>query len=119
MQYSVFGSTLTIGGVIGGLVSGRLADYIGRKGISFFVTFLYLKAYCKLLKLKTFFFFFFLVAIVMQAMWFSKIFSLAGWLAIAFGKVFSFALHSNHVTVIVNMFQVMMQNGHGGKGCKV
>ncbi|XP_050274543.1 sugar transporter ESL1-like isoform X3 [Quercus robur] len=51
--YSVFGSSLTIGGVIGGLVSGRIADLFGRKG----------------------------------AMWFSEIFSLVGWLAIAFGKV--------------------------------
>ncbi|XP_050281718.1 sugar transporter ERD6-like 9 [Quercus robur] len=50
--YSVFGSSLTIGGVIGGLVSGRIADLFGRKG----------------------------------AMWFSEIFSLVGWLAIAFGK---------------------------------
>nr|XP_023872477.1 sugar transporter ERD6-like 5 [Quercus suber]POF23825.1 sugar transporter erd6-like 5 [Quercus suber] len=50
--YSVFGSSLTIGGVIGGLVSGRIADLLGRKG----------------------------------AMWFSEIFSLVGWLAIAFGK---------------------------------
>uniref|UniRef100_A0A7N2LR12 Major facilitator superfamily (MFS) profile domain-containing protein n=2 Tax=Quercus lobata TaxID=97700 RepID=A0A7N2LR12_QUELO len=51
-KYSVFGSSLTIGGVIGGLVSGRIADLFGRKG----------------------------------AMWFSEIFSLVGWLAIAFGK---------------------------------
>ena len=35
MQYSVFGSSLTIGGVIGGLVSGRIADLFGRKGVSF------------------------------------------------------------------------------------
>ncbi|KAL0005801.1 hypothetical protein SO802_013362 [Lithocarpus litseifolius] len=50
--YSIFGSSLTVGGVIGGLVSGRIADLFGRKG----------------------------------TMWFSEIFSLVGWLAIAFGK---------------------------------
>ncbi|KAM7272929.1 hypothetical protein ACFE04_027593 [Oxalis oulophora] len=30
-QYSVFGSILTIGAMIGAIMSGRLADYIGRK----------------------------------------------------------------------------------------
>ncbi|GMY21373.1 sugar transporter ERD6-like 5 isoform X1 [Fagus crenata] len=34
--YSVFGSILTIGGVIGGLISGKLADLIGRKGALWF-----------------------------------------------------------------------------------
>ncbi|XP_021830025.1 sugar transporter ERD6-like 5 isoform X2 [Prunus avium] len=50
--YSVFGSILTIGGVLGGLVNGRITDLIGRKG----------------------------------TMWFSAIFSTAGWLIIAFAK---------------------------------
>ncbi|KAL6272795.1 hypothetical protein ACE6H2_023487 [Prunus campanulata] len=50
--YSVFGSILTIGGVLGGLVNGRITDLIGRKG----------------------------------AMWFSAIFSTAGWLFTAFAK---------------------------------
>ena len=36
VQYSVFGSILTIGGVIGGLISGKMADLIGRRGVSFF-----------------------------------------------------------------------------------
>ena len=36
MQYSVFGSILTIGAMIGAIVSGKLADYIGRRGVSFF-----------------------------------------------------------------------------------
>ncbi|KAM1549479.1 hypothetical protein ACFX15_010047 [Malus domestica] len=31
-QYSVFGSILTIGAMIGAVVSGRIADYIGRRG---------------------------------------------------------------------------------------
>ncbi|XP_041019879.1 sugar transporter ERD6-like 5 isoform X3 [Juglans microcarpa x Juglans regia] len=43
---------ITIGGVIGALLSGKMADIIGRRG----------------------------------AMWFSEIFNLAGWLAIAFAK---------------------------------
>ncbi|XP_062144028.1 sugar transporter ERD6-like 5 [Alnus glutinosa] len=50
--YSFFGSALTIGGVIGGLLNGKITDVIGRRG----------------------------------AMWFSEIFSLAGWLAVAFAK---------------------------------
>ncbi|KAG6646531.1 hypothetical protein CIPAW_07G013700 [Carya illinoinensis] len=51
--FSLFGSIITIGGVIGALLSGKIADIIGRRG----------------------------------AMWFSEIFSLAGWLAVAFAKV--------------------------------
>lgn len=35
LQYSVFGSILTIGAMIGAVVSGRIADYIGRRGVSF------------------------------------------------------------------------------------
>ncbi|KAF2287741.1 hypothetical protein GH714_002522 [Hevea brasiliensis] len=31
-QYSLFGSILTIGGMVGAVTSGRIADYIGRKG---------------------------------------------------------------------------------------
>ncbi|KAK9919725.1 hypothetical protein M0R45_028306 [Rubus argutus] len=31
-EYSVFGSILTIGAMIGAIVSGKLADYIGRRG---------------------------------------------------------------------------------------
>ncbi|KAG6646529.1 hypothetical protein I3843_Q031600 [Carya illinoinensis] len=50
--FSVFGSAITIGGIIGSLLNGKIADSIGRKG----------------------------------AMWFSDIFSFAGWLAVAFAK---------------------------------
>lgn len=35
MQYSVFGSILTIGGIIGALVNGKLTDFIGRRRVSF------------------------------------------------------------------------------------
>ncbi|KAL6272793.1 hypothetical protein ACE6H2_023485 [Prunus campanulata] len=63
--YSVFGSILTIGGVLGGLVNGRITDLIGRKG----------------------------------TMWFSAIFSTAGWLFTAFAKVSS--LYGLHVPVYI------------------
>lgn len=33
MQFSMFGSIITIGAMIGAVTSGRLADYIGRKGV--------------------------------------------------------------------------------------
>ncbi|OAY42217.1 sugar transporter ERD6-like 5 [Manihot esculenta] len=32
-EYSVFGSIITIGAMIGSLMSGRIADYIGRRGV--------------------------------------------------------------------------------------
>lgn len=34
VQYSVFGSILTIGGMIGAILSGRIADLVGRRGVS-------------------------------------------------------------------------------------
>ena len=33
LQYSVFGSILSIGAMIGAISSGWIADYIGRKGV--------------------------------------------------------------------------------------
>ncbi|GMN25130.1 hypothetical protein TIFTF001_000831 [Ficus carica] len=51
-DYSVFGSIVMVGGVIGGLVNGKITDLMGRKG----------------------------------AMWFSEIFCIVGWLAIALAK---------------------------------
>lgn len=38
MQYSIFGSILTIGGMIGAVMSGKIADLIGRRGVSPFVS---------------------------------------------------------------------------------
>ncbi|KAA8545055.1 hypothetical protein F0562_019846 [Nyssa sinensis] len=35
-EYSVFGSILTIGGVLGALISGKVADIIGRRGTMWF-----------------------------------------------------------------------------------
>ncbi|KAK1576027.1 hypothetical protein Q3G72_010254 [Acer saccharum] len=51
--YSVFGSLITAGGILGSLVNGKIADLIGRRG---------------------------------QAMWLSELFSIVGWLVIAFSK---------------------------------
>jgi SP family facilitated glucose transporter-like MFS transporter 8 len=33
LQYSVFGSIMTIGGMIGAIPSGKIADFIGRKRV--------------------------------------------------------------------------------------
>lgn len=35
MQYSLFGSIMTIGAMLGAIISGKTADIIGRKGVSF------------------------------------------------------------------------------------
>lgn len=35
IQYSLFGSILSVGAIVGALWSGRLADLIGRRGVSF------------------------------------------------------------------------------------
>lgn len=37
MQYSLFGSILTIGAMVGAIMSGRIADYTGRRGVSIFI----------------------------------------------------------------------------------
>lgn len=34
IQFSLFGSILTFGAMIGAITSGPIADYIGRKGVS-------------------------------------------------------------------------------------
>ena len=35
LQYSVFGSILTIGAMFGAVMSGKIADLFGRRGVSF------------------------------------------------------------------------------------
>jgi hypothetical protein len=35
VQFSVFGSILTAGGIVGALVNGTIADFIGRRGVRF------------------------------------------------------------------------------------
>ena len=34
MQYSLFGSILTFGAMVGAITSGPIADFIGRKGVN-------------------------------------------------------------------------------------
>ncbi|RVW53396.1 Sugar transporter ERD6-like 5 [Vitis vinifera] len=51
-EYSVFGSILTIGGIVGAVICGKITDLFGRRG----------------------------------TMWFSDIFCIMGWLAIALAK---------------------------------
>ncbi|KAL6146661.1 hypothetical protein ACLB2K_057339 [Fragaria x ananassa] len=67
-EYSVFGSILTIGGIIGALVNGKLTDFIGRR----------------------------------RTMWFSQVFSAAGWFTMAFAQVSS--ISSLHVLMIIFFF---------------
>jgi SP family sugar porter-like MFS transporter len=38
VQYSIFGSILTLGAMFGAVFSGKIADFIGRRGVSFLVT---------------------------------------------------------------------------------
>lgn len=33
LQFSMFGSIVTIGAMIGAITSGRIADFVGRKGV--------------------------------------------------------------------------------------
>lgn len=34
MQFSVFGSIVTIGALVGAVASGRITDFLGRKGVN-------------------------------------------------------------------------------------
>lgn len=34
MQYSVFGSIMTVGAILGAVMSGKIADLVGRRGVS-------------------------------------------------------------------------------------
>jgi len=43
LQYSVFGSIVTIGGMVGAILSGKMADLIGRRGVISLTTLLALK----------------------------------------------------------------------------
>lgn len=38
LQYSMFGSLLTIGAMLGAITSGRIADFMGRKGVCLIIT---------------------------------------------------------------------------------
>jgi len=35
MQYAMFGSILAIGAMLGAITSGRIADFLGRKGVRY------------------------------------------------------------------------------------
>ena len=92
MQYSVFGSIGTVGGLIGGLVNGRLADIMGRRYVSSSTSCILLHPLVSFqVEIPNQSLLFVMLA---QAMWFSETLSTAGWLAIAFGKVFLFPLNN-------------------------
>lgn len=85
MQYSLFGSILTIGAMIGAIISGSVADYAGRRVVGF-SNFVYsnfkLNVSCVLFIVVPIFGYF-----AKQAMGFSEVCCILGWLAIAFSKV--------------------------------
>lgn len=94
-QFSLFGSILTFGAMIGAITSGPIADYIGRKGVSLeyilstpVSTSIYLLYYSLI--------FIWLCVTCKQAMRMSSAFCVAGWFAIYFAQVyykFSFPIH--------------------------
>ena len=81
-QYSLFGSILTIGAMIGAIMSGRIADYIGRRGVSISPLICFTEFRLKFLISPNFD-----GCFVKQTMGFSQIFCILGWLAIGFSKV--------------------------------
>ncbi|KAK5786384.1 hypothetical protein PVK06_041020 [Gossypium arboreum] len=42
-EYAVFGSILTVGGMLGAACSGKIADLVGRRGVSLLLTVTYVK----------------------------------------------------------------------------
>ncbi|XP_048136934.1 sugar transporter ERD6-like 5 isoform X1 [Rhodamnia argentea] len=83
--YSLFGSIITVGGLLAALVNGRVTDLIGRRGVSDPLPFPFIleisaKNMTDLMGiLKRY-------VCLMQAMWLSQILCAAGWLSIAFAK---------------------------------
>jgi len=96
MQYSIFGSILTIGAMIGAIISGRIADYAGRRAVSLF-NFCVLKWKFLVLFHSSVLFHF-----GKQAMGFSEVFCIWGWLAIAFSKVNLRYMHS-HIILLTKL----------------
>ena len=87
LQYSNFGSILTIGAMIGAIVNGQIADYIGRRGVSTSPCLESLLVVLLRFKLHNSPVFQFVGCFARKTMGFSKIFCLARWLAKAFSKV--------------------------------
>ncbi|PPS06768.1 hypothetical protein GOBAR_AA13869 [Gossypium barbadense] len=73
-EYAVFGSILTVGGMLGATCSGKIADLVGRRGVSLLLTVTYVKDA------------WYPVSCLMQAMGISEIFCITGWFAIVFSK---------------------------------
>ncbi|KAA3472745.1 sugar transporter ERD6-like 5 [Gossypium australe] len=73
-EYAVFGSILTVGGMLGAACSGKIADLVGRRGVSLLLTVTYVKDA------------WYPVSCLMQAMGISEIFCITGWFAIVFSK---------------------------------
>ena len=92
MQYSIFGSILTIGAMIGAIVSGRIADYAGRRIVSFANFVCFSKAWLphlilncmNVIELRLWA----ILHFAEQAMGFAEVFCVLGWLAISFSKVY-------------------------------
>ena len=91
VQYSLFGSIMTIGAIIGALLSGKMTDVIGRRYVCFSRPYFYKtlmvlsfstqKSQAILQFLSTF------INIVKQTFWILDIFYIMGWLSIIFAKV--------------------------------
>lgn len=81
LQFSLFGSLLTFGAMIGAITSGPIADLIGRKGVrKNFETFFIWVGFIRQWQLS-------FLWICIQAMRVSSAFCVVGWLAIFFAKV--------------------------------
>lgn len=108
VQYSVFGSIFTIGAMIGAIVSGRIADYIGRRGVSFIAQFNLFHIFNsrQVINLKV------CTHLVNQTMGFSEIFCTIGWLAIVFSKVPSSLYHSLSLSCFSRIQSVFWNNFH-------
>ncbi|KAA3472748.1 sugar transporter ERD6-like 5 [Gossypium australe] len=73
-KYAVYGSILTVGGMLEAACSGKIADLVGRRGVSLLLTVTYVKDAWNP------------VSCLMQAMGISEIFCITGWFAIVFSK---------------------------------
>lgn len=93
MQYSMFGSILTLGGLIGAIFSGKVADVLGRKRVGDRLH-MFLFLFCLIVWLNRFpsaepvlTYLFLLFSGKKQMMLFCEAFCVTGWLVIALAKV--------------------------------